>query len=240
MELSEYREEFLNQLREDAKIHENPNQIQFVEESIDLLEKHEEVIDAIPYFCNLKCGNHNDGFHAYAYSEADSSIVLIITDFVDSNEPGNLTNGDIKSLYNRMQYFITDSYNNKIKEYCDISDSLIDLSKEFREKIGNAENTQITAFKFFIVTNKLLSSRIKQVDVPTLLDRPVTLQIWTLERFYESYISSKNERIHIDCKDWGIEGIQCIKANVSSSNIFDSYILRTYVTLVKTFKGPYL
>ena len=237
MELSEYREEFLNQLREDAKIYENPNQIQFVEEAIDLLEKHEEVIDAIPYFCNLKCGNHNDGFHAYAYSEADSSIVLVITDFVDSNEPGNLTNGDIKTLYNKMQYFISDSYYNKIKDYCDISDSLIDLSKEFREKIGTAENTQITAFKFFIVTNKLLSNRIKQVEVPTLLNRPVTLQIWTLERFYENYVSSKNERIHINCKDWGIEGIQCIKANVSSSNIFDSYMgVVPGLLLAKLFK----
>lgn len=224
MDLSEYREEFLNQLREDAKIHENPNQIQFVEESIDLLEKHDEVIDVIPYFCNLKCGNHNDGFHAYAYSEADSSIVLIITDFVDSAEPVNLTNGDIKTLYNKMQYFITDAYSNKIKDYCDMSDNLINIAKEFRYKIGFAENTQITAFKFFIVTNKLLSNRIKNVDVPLLIERPASLQIWTLERFYESYISSKNERIHINCKDWGIEGIQCVKANVSSSNLFDSYM----------------
>ncbi len=237
MELSEYREEFLNQLREDAIIHENPNQIQFVHESIDLLEKREEVIDAIPYFCNLKCGNHNDGFHAYAYSEADSSIVLIITDFVDSPETGNLTKSDIKSLYNKMQYFIADAYSNKVKDYCDMSDTLIDLAKEFREKIGTEENTQITAFKFFIVTNKLISNRIKNVDVPSLLKRPVSLQIWTLERFYESYISTKNERINIDCKDWGIDGIQCIKANVSSSNLFDSYMgVVPGLVLAKLFK----
>ncbi|MEE0083538.1 MAG: hypothetical protein UE068_04905, partial [Paludibacteraceae bacterium] len=82
MELSEYREEFLTQLREDALLYENPNQIQFIEESLTLLEKQEEVIDPIPYLCNIKCGNHNSGFHAYAYSESDSSIVLIITDFV--------------------------------------------------------------------------------------------------------------------------------------------------------------
>ena len=237
MELSEYREEFLTQLREDAKVHENPNQIQFVDESIELLEKHEEVIDAIPYFCNLKCGSHIDGFQAYAYSEADSSIVLIITDFVDNANPGNLTNGDINTLYNRMRYFIEDAYNNKIKNYCDMSDSLVDLAKEFRNKIGTAENTEITAFKFFIVTNKLLSNRIKSVEVPTLLNRPVTLQIWTLERFFESYISSANERIHINCKDWGIEGIQSIKANVSSSNLFDSYMgVVPGLLLAKLFK----
>lgn len=237
MELDEYREEFLQQIREDAKIHENPNQIQFVYEAIDLLEKSEEVIDAIPYSCNMKCGNHNSGFHAYAYSEADSSIVLIITDFVDSIEPGSLTNTDIKTLYNKMQYFVADAYYNKIKDYCDISDNIIEIAKEFRRKIGNAENTEITSFRFYIVTNKLLSRRIKSVEAPTLLNRPATLQIWTLERFYESYISSKNERIHINCKDWGIDGIQCIKANVSSSNVFDSYMgVVPGLLLAKLFK----
>ena len=53
MELSEYREEFLTQLREDAVLYENPNQIQFIEESLNLLEKQEEVIDPIPYLCNI-------------------------------------------------------------------------------------------------------------------------------------------------------------------------------------------
>lgn len=239
MELSEYREEFLLQLREDAKIHENPDQIQFVHEAIDLLEKQEEVIDAIPTFCNMKVGTHNSGFHAYAYSDADSSIVLIITDF-DNNigsESSNLTNEDIRVLYNKMRNFIIDSYENRIKDYCDISDTINDVAKEFRKKIGSLENTEITSFKFFIVTNKMLSNRVKNVEVPQILDRPTTLQIWTLERFYESYVSSKNERIHIECKDWGIDGIQCIKANVSSSNVFDSYMgVVPGLLLAKLFK----
>lgn len=237
MELSEYREEFLNQLREDALLYENPDQIQFIEESLNLLEKQEEVVDPILYLCNIKCGNHYSGFHAYAYCEADSSIVLIITDFVDSPTPGNLTNEDIRRLHNKMQYFIKDSYDNKIKDVVDLSDDILNVAGEFRKKLGNAENTEITAFKFFIVTNKQLSSTVKSAEVPDLLGRPVTLQLWTLERFFDNYRSSRSERIHIACKDWGIEGIQCIKANVSSSNIFDSYMgVMPGLFLAKLFK----
>lgn len=237
MELSEYREEFLTQLREDALLYENPNQIQFIEESLTLLEKQEEVIDPIPYLCNIKCGNHNSGFHAYAYSESDSSIVLIITDFVDSTTPGNLTNEDIKKLHNKMQYFIKDAYDNKIKDVVDLSDDILNVARDFRIKLGNTENSEITAFKFFIVTNKLLSTAVKSTEVPDLLGRPVTLQLWTLERFFDSYRSSRSERIHITCKDWGIKGIQCIKANVSSSNIFDSYMgVMPGLILAKLFK----
>lgn len=237
MELSEYREEFLNQLREDALLYENPDQIQFIEESLNLLEKQEEVVDPILYLCNIKCGNHYSGFHAYAYSEADSSIVLIITDFIDSPNPGNLTNEDIRRLHNKMQYFIKDSYDNKIKDVVDLSDDILNVAGEFRKKLGNAENTEITAFKFFIVTNKQLSSSVKSTEVPDLLGRPATLQLWTLERFFDNYRSSRSERIHITCKDWGIEGIQCIKANVSSSNIFDSYMgVMPGLFLAKLFK----
>lgn len=237
MELSEYREEFLNQLREDALLYENPDQIQFIEESLNLLAKQEEVVDPILYLCNIKCGNHYSGFHAYAYSEADSSIVLIITDFVDSTNPGNLTNEDIRRLHNKMQFFIKDSYDNKIKDVVDLSDDILNVAGEFRKKLGNAENTEITAFKFFIVTNKQLSSSVKSAEVPDLLGRPATLRLWTLERFFDNYRSSRSERIHITCKDWGIEGIQCIKANVSSSNIFDSYMgVMPGLFLAKLFK----
>ncbi|MBO7054310.1 MAG: AIPR family protein [Bacteroidales bacterium] len=236
MELSEYREEFLSSLRSDAKLYGNPHEIQFVESALELLEKNEEIIDPIHCFCNYKGSrNRNIGFHAYSYSEADSSIILVITDFEDSTETSNLTNEDIVDLSNKMRYFIEDAYNENIK--CDISDSILDIAKEFREKIGYAENTEITSFRFYIVTNKTLSNRVKSVESQDLLNRPVSIQIWTLERFFDNYKSSLSERINIKCKDWGIEGIQCIKANVASSNIFDSYMgIVPGLLLAKLFK----
>ena len=225
MELNEFREEFLAQTHESAITFGNTDEDQFVSDSLDLLEKNEEVLTPIQYSCDMRGSqNRNIGFDAYAYSEADSSIVLIISDFEIENISANLTNTDIDALYKKMRYFIEDAYNNRIKEFCDPSDDIIDIAKDFREKIGNAENTEVTAFKFYIITNKVLSSRVKSVDVPNLLNRPASIKIWTLERFFDLYKSSKNERITVNCSDFGIEGIQCIKANVSSSNLFDSYM----------------
>ena len=106
MTLEEYREEFLSQLRNNAQINGNLNQEQFIEEALDLLVKNEVLIDPVMFRCNLKSRNRNLGFHAYAYGEADSTIQLLITDFVDSQDAGALTNEDIRVLYNKMQYFI--------------------------------------------------------------------------------------------------------------------------------------
>lgn len=246
MTIEEYREEFLSVLRNNAQLNGNLNQHQFIEDAVELLEKNEELIDPVVFPCNLKSRNRNLGFHAYAYGEADSTIQLLITDFVDSSDAGTLTNEDIRILYNKMQYFIQDAADGVIsKAASDKSDQIIDIAKEFSSKIGkNMETTDVTAFRFYIVTNKTLSIRVKNLEQEPLLGRPAILQVWTLERFYDNFRSSQSERIMIDCKEWGIDGIQCLKANISQSNQFDSYMgIVPGILLAKLFKkyqGPLL
>lgn len=245
MTIEEYREEFLGRLRSNAQAEGNLNQHQFIEEAVELLEKNEELIDPIVFPCNMKSHNHNVGFDAYAYGGADSTIQLLITDFVDNVNAGALTNEDIRTLYNRMQYFIQDAAKGAIaKAASDVSDQIIDIANEFRDKIGTMENTEITGFRFYIVTNKTLSNRVKSIEQEQLLDRPSTLQVWTLERFYDNFKSSQSERIKIDCKEWGIDGIQCLKANISQSDKFDSYMGIVpgllLAKLFKRFQGPLL
>lgn len=246
MTIEEYREEFLSQLRNNAQIEGNLNQHQFIEEAVDLLERNEEFMNPIIFHCNMKSRNRNLGFHAYAYGEADSTIQLLITDFVDSPEAGTLTNEDIRILYNRMQYFIVDAAEGYItKAASDESDQIIDIANEFQQKIGkNIETTEITAFRFYIVTNKMLSSRVKSLEQEPILGRPSVLQVWTLERFYDNFRSSQSERIMINCKDWDIDGIQCLKADISQSNQFESYLgIVPGLLLAKLFKkyqGPLL
>ena len=113
MEINEFREEFLAQTHESAITFGNTDEDQFVADTLDLLEKNEEVLTPIQYSCDMRGSqNRNIGFDAYAYSEADSSIVLIISDFEIENISANLTNTDIDALYKKMRYFIEDAYNN--------------------------------------------------------------------------------------------------------------------------------
>ena len=245
MTLEEYREEFLSRLRNNAHNEGNLNQHQFIKEAVELLEKNEELMNPIIFHCNMKSRNRNLGFHAYAYGEADSTIQLLITDFVDSKDAGNITKEDIRILYNKMQYFIQDAADGIIaKAASDQSDFIIDIANEFRQKIGELETSEITAFRFYIVTNKTLSHRVKTLQQEDLLGRPAVLQVWDLDRFYKIFRSSQSERITIDCKEWGIEGIQCLKANITQSNQFDSYMgIVPGLMLAKLFRkyqGPLL
>lgn len=88
----------------------------------------------------------------------------------------------------------------------------------------NSLNTEVLKFKFYIITNSVLSSQVKNVKKEDVLGRPVELNLWTMERFYQSMLSSTNETIQIRCRDYGISGIQCLKANLGNNNAYDSYM----------------
>ena len=169
MTLEEYREEFLSQLRNNAQINGNLNQEQFIEEALDLLVKNEVLIDPVMFRCNLKSRNRNLGFHAYAYGEADSTIQLLITDFVDSQDAGALTNEDIRVLYNKMQYFIQDAAEGLISRAAsDESDQIIDIANEFRSKIGK-KRIRAVAVNIYLCELRELRTEFKLAELMYLI-----------------------------------------------------------------------
>lgn len=226
MEIDEYRIEFLNQLRNDASLNQNDVDDEFINTTVEMLEELGELSDPYPFSCYMR-GLHGRAmaFDAYAFDDADSSIVLLISDFQNSVEKTTLTNTRIDELYSRMRYFIEEAYAGNIRKYCDDSDPIIDIAKEFKRRIGvNSLNTEVLKFKFYIITNSVLSSQVKNVKKEDVLGRPVELNLWTMERFYQSMLSSTNETIQIRCRDYGISGIQCLKANLGNNNAYDSYM----------------
>ena len=112
MEIDEYRLEFLQELRNDAIVDGNDVEDQFVKAKIQELEEIGELIDPIAFSCEMRgSGNRAIAFDAYGYDEADSSFVLLISDFQNTIEKTTLTNTRIDELYSRMRNFIVEAYN---------------------------------------------------------------------------------------------------------------------------------
>src|SRR5574344_69712 len=226
MEIDEYRIDFLNTIRNEASLEGNDVDDQFVNTVLSQLEEMGELIDPYPFSCDMRGANNRSlAFDAYGYDDADSSIVLLISDFQNTVEKTTLTNTRIDELHNKMRYFIEEAYNGNIRRFCDDSDPVIDVAKEFKKRIGiNTLNTEVLKFKFFIITNSVLSTQVKSLLRENLLDRPVELNLWTLERFYQAKLSNTFEAIQINCKDFGVDGIQCLKAKLGQTNVYDSYM----------------
>jgi len=226
MDIEEYRKDFLEQIRSDAAINCTDPNDEFIQKSVSLLEEIEEFPDpTIHYFGSRGKKNRFLQFNAFAFDEADGSICLLISDFNNSENPVTLTNTQIDTLYSRMQYFIEEACQGTIADYCDESDPTIDIAKQIRKLMGKSSfESSVLKFKFFIVTNSVLSSRVKSIQKENLFDKPVEVNLWYLERFFDLYNTTNSEAIEINVSDFGIDGIQCIKANMSDCDEYDAYL----------------
>lgn len=227
MDIQEYRRDFMEQLRFDAEHEGSEPETQFINRAIDILEEMGDVADPMPMSIEIK-GRRGRlmSFDAYAYDEADGALIFIASDFV--NEIGNittLTNTRIDELFSRMQNFIEESVNGNISAYCDDSDPAINVAKEIRNRIGKSMLTaEILRFKFIIISNSTLSRQVKNVSREQFLERPVELNIWTIERFYQSYNSNSSEIIEIETAEFGCDGIQFLKADIGEGTDYDAYL----------------
>ena len=226
MDIEEYRKEFLEQIRSDAALNSTDPNEEFIQKSISLLEENEEFPDPlIHYFGSKGKRNRQMQFNAFSFDEADGSICLLINDFNNSENTATLTNTQIDSLYSRMQYFIEEAYEGNISDYCDDSDPTIDIARQIKKLIGKSTfESSVIKFKFFIITNSILSSRVKSIQKPNLFGRPVELNLWYLERFFDLFNSSNSEAIEINVTDFGIDGIQCLKANMTDCDEYDAFL----------------
>ena len=226
MEFEEYKKYFLEQVRSEAEHNGNDPENEFIAESIEKLEDIGELADAYEheFYCAGKNGRIM-AFDGYGYDEADASFVLIISDFQNTTEVTTLTQTTITNLYNRMRYFVDEAYNGRLSDYCDDSDDTIDIAKELKSKIGKSSlDTEIMKFKFYIITNSVLSKGVKSVEVPDLLDRPVELNLWNLERFYQLYQSQNSEIITIRTEDFNCKGIPAMRVEIENSRGYTSYM----------------
>ena len=227
MTIEEYRRQFINDLRIDAEHESTDPESQFITKSLEQLEDIGELNDPMPMSLEIR-GRRGRimSFDAYAYDEADGALCLITSDF--SNELDNvetLTNSRIDEIVTRMQNFIDESINGNMADYCDDSDPAIIVAKEFRKRIGKTMiDTEIIRFKFFIISNKILSKYVKDVSRDDFLERPVELSVWTLERFFQTFETNTSEIIEFDTSDFGCDGIQYLKADLGNGVDYNAYM----------------
>lgn len=227
MDINEFRTQYIDNLRFQAEHEGSEPETQFINQALEDLEAIGELKDPIPMSVEMK-GRRGRimAFDAYAYDDADAALVLIASDFSNEREhASSLTNSRIAELSNRMRNFLEEAVNGSISDYCDDSDEAIDIAKEFKKHIGKGLiNTDIMRFKFYILSDSTLSKQVKSVVQEDFLERPVELNVWTIERFFQTFASNSSEVIEFDTAEFGCTGIQYLKADLGNADSYDSYL----------------
>lgn len=228
MALIEYANELIERLRADAAINRQDTAAEFKDQMFDLLREVGEFTEPTAFWVGKEGkGRRLMRLDGYFIDEVDGSLVLIICDFVDSNDIINLTNTQIDTLSKQVMNFVDESYCGDISKYYDDADETIKLAKHLKVRLLNNSTSynDILKIKIYILSNKKLSDAVKRLKQGTFNNIPVELNIWTIDRFYETESRNDNEPILIDLrKDFCSQGIPCVKANVGNGLGFEAYM----------------
>lgn len=247
----EYKQEFLDSLRADSAINGSDTQDEFLSCTLGMLEDFDEVQSPQKVgFGDKRCsGQHMMRIDAYAFDETDHSLELFINDFQDAYETGNLTGSRVDELYWLMYYFLNEVCNGNITKYFDDSDDALKIAALIKRRMNaiGDDPEQILKIRMFILTNKELSTDIlnrnlletkirktkgsktvkstKKIKKADFNGKPLEINIWNLERFYEKEKSFSSDPIVIDFRnDYSCDGIPCIKGNIGENLGYEAYI----------------
>ena len=227
MELFEYRSEFIDELRFNAEHDGSEPESQFINWMLEKLEDIGELNDPYPVSIVMKGRRGRKmAFDAYAYDEADNSLILISSYFSNTRDNApTLTNTQIEDMYKHMVNFVDEAVNGHMSDYCDDSDDAITIAKEIAKKIGTGTlNTEINRFKFYIISDAVRSTQVKSIERENFLDRPVEICLWTIDRIFQTFASNSSEIIKINTADFNCPGIPCLKADIGQNADYDAYL----------------
>ncbi|MGN0813067.1 MAG: AIPR family protein [Candidatus Coproplasma sp.] len=248
----EYKKEFLDMLRTDSAVNGSDTQDEFLSCALGLLEDYDEIQDSQKLgFGDKRCsGQRIMRIDGYSFDETDHSLELFISDFQDTYDTENLTAGRVDELYWRMYYFLDEVCNGKIENYFDDSDDVLKVAKLIRYRMNaiGDDPQRILKIRMYILTNKELSTDLlnrnlletkirkskgssktvkstKKIKKSDFNGKPLEINLWNLERFYEKEKSLSSDPIVIDFpKDFNSAGIPCIKGNIGDNLGYEAYI----------------
>lgn len=230
IDFAEYREECLNDVRINAQIDGTMPDEFFFADALEKLSSMGELVDPRIKPTQKRCRNNKImSFDAYGFDESDKSVVLISNDFKDCTD-ATLTKTEIDTIKARMLNFLQEAYDGKLGDYFDITDEMLvigrDVGRRMRIDYVNIENdNSIDKIKLYIITNKLLSDKVTSFRSDDFLGKKVELNVWSSKRFFDLHQSGKDrETIVIDTAKYGLEGIPCIKAEMSGNLDYDAYL----------------
>jgi hypothetical protein len=222
MELTEFRDDLLEGVRSRVSADLLSNDSAFVYEVADRLSEAEEFQDFIP--CPYTgTGPRNklmrvDGFEL---DEADNSLRILIADFSGTADLETITKTKVDQIFGKLKAFVEFSLAGGFQadEY---SEDLFLQAKSFAKLIRGSKNS-ISRFRFYLVTDSLMSGRIKDLQEDAIEGTTVEYHVWDIGRLFNVGVSALGtEELEIDFTQFTSNGISCLPA--SKNDQFDAYL----------------
>jgi len=223
MELKDYKSIIVEDVKFASVSEMNFEKEEFLRLMTDELIEHEELVDFTPcHFEGYGSKNRKFEIDGYTFDSADDSVCIIINDYNFSDNIETITKTEIDKMLDRAKVFVREAMSGRIIQEAEESSQGYGFAVELYHKL---KASKISKLRFYIISDRVLSNRVKQIISDEYLDIRTEYNVWDLFRFFTlSESKSGKEEIIIDFKEFTKNGITCLSANLKNENEYKSYM----------------
>lgn len=221
MNIQQFRHMILEDIKLSAELEMSDVNSEFIKYFTESLVEAEEFDDFEEcYFESNGPRKKSIQIDGYYFDEVDRSCILLISDLNISEKIETITNTKINNLYSKMKAFIDNSITGYISKHCEESSSGYGLAQLIRERLN-----EITKFKLYIISDSMISNRVKSIKKDDIDGIPVDLNVWDISRLFNVVKSNMSkESIEIDFTESTEYGLPCILATDYKGENYKSYL----------------
>lgn len=219
MELQEYREEFLQDVKANAYASGEGSTAAFVSSMADKLVDAEVLPDFQPAFYDqIGKGRKRLRVDGYIRDEIDNTMNLVIADYEgEFDDPRTFGKSALNLCCTKVKYFVEEALSGSLS--VDISTPASDLQEELK-----AYRKDIRKYRILVFTDAVRSSTLKEIDDFEIDGIRTEVQIWDIDRLFQICASDLGrQKVEIDFTQYSPQGLPCIKASSSTNDEYISY-----------------
>lgn len=225
MNFDEYREFYLNNIKNTA-LSESLHPIDaFIDDIVDMMVNDYNLINDLT-LCNYEWHNGNKLFKsmkidAYSVDVVANTVNLLIADYND-DEIKNITN----EAKNNLAQLMINFFENVLKGYFRETEQSAIYTQAAQDILANIKS--IDKIHLFIISTNKISEKVKDLLLQPFIYQgrvfKVKLDVIDFDRIFKTKAESfEKEDVIIDTEKYGVKGIPCIKADLGTET-YDSYL----------------
>lgn len=180
----------------------------------EMLEEAEELIDFVPCpYRGTGTRRRSLGVDGYAFDEADGSLRLVIAEFDGEQQPATVTQTTAKATFSKVVSFVDEAFAGNDDHLPADDDPAADFSG-----LLLIHQPTITRLRFYLVTDGILSDRIRDWPAQSIGGIPAEFHIWDIARFNDALSSrTGREALTVDFGGLVAGGVPCLKASLNQA-----------------------
>ena len=222
MTVEEYRQKLHEDVALKAQSEITSAEEAFLNTAVDILSAGEEFDDFTEcYYETVSRRKANIRIDGYSMVEADGCCCIFICDYHGPYGSDAVRADDINSSLSKVRHFVEESVRYDL--YRDIEES--EEAYEFSRMLHD-DRDSISKFRFYLLTDAYNRQRSKNIKGTEVAGISVEMHVWDIARFYDVVSSEmQKESVEIDLREFGIDGIPCVKAVECHDAVADIEVL---------------